>query len=384
MQKRNIGNYRWLPNGKCLLRISCGFDDYGKRMQFSRTVECKSDREAEKLLMQFYMEREKEYNKKVNSAPDTLEKLYAEWLENYVKRNLSYQSITFYEGIWERHIKSKGKIKLENIKPKNLYDILDSAEGARTRKGIFQVLNNMFNRAVKWGYMLDNPCRRIDSPKYAPKEKSILSEDDLAIISEHLPKEETKYRAIFYCAALLGLRRQEILGLSWDCIDFTNSELIINKAAVQIKGEGAKVKDTKTTSSRRKLSMPSVLRDELLLLKNEQGLDAARLDNLWNDENWVFTQWNGKLMNIYTPTIWWKDFCKAHSITDNVTLHSLRHTAATFMIVNNVPISTVSAVLGHAKQSTTLNFYSHVLEDSKKDAISITENILKTQKIRNC
>ena len=251
MQKRNIGSYRWLPNGKCLLRISCGFDDYGKRLQFTKTVECKSDREAEKLLMLFYTEREKEYAARVNAAPDTLEKLYNEWIANHVERNLSYQTKTFYENMWNLHIKSKGKIKLKNIKPKNLYEILDGADGDRTKKGIFQLLNAMFNKAIKWGYMLDNPCKRIDPPQYSPDEKTILNENDLEIVAKKLPSEPLKYQAIFYLAVLLGMRRQEIVALSWDKIDFKENTLLIKNGAVQIKGKGTAIKETKTKSSKR-------------------------------------------------------------------------------------------------------------------------------------
>ena len=80
-------------------------------------------------------------------------------------------------------------------------------------------------------------------------------------------------------------------------------------------------------------------------------------------------------MCLSTPSHWWKDFAKNNGIED-VTFHGLRHTAATYMIKSNVPISTVSGVLGHAQISTTLNTYTHVIEDTKKAAINIMSDIV--------
>lgn len=381
MQKRNIGSYRWLPSGKCQLRISCGFDDYGKRLQFTKTVEAKSDRDAERLLMQFYNQRQKEASLRSSAIPDTLEKLYKEWMTNHVERNLAYYSKVFYAGLWERYLDKKGRLKLNNIKPKNLYELLDGVSFDRPKKGVYQLLNAMFNKAVKWGYMPDNPCNRIDAPKYEPDKGSVLSDRDLEIIEKYLPLEETKYQAIFYCATILGLRRQEIIGISWPKIDFTNNILYIKESAIHVKGKGTQTKETKTKSSERALALPGILKVIFLKMKNEQNIAIAKMGDLWQGEDWVFTQRSGKLMGIHTPSEWWKNFRTKYVISD-VPIKNLRHSAATFMIMNNVPIPTVSAVLGHSKQSTTLNFYSHVLEDSKKDAISITENIIKTKKIK--
>ncbi len=53
--------------------------------------------------------------------------------------------------------------------------------------------------------------------------------------------------------------------------------------------------------------------------------------------------------------------------------HALRHAAATLMIKNNVPIPTVIGILGHAQMATTVNIYTHITEDTKKEALNILE-----------
>lgn len=59
MANRSIGNIQQLAEGKYLLRFSAGFDDFGKRIQVSKTVRCANEKEVERLLMEFYKEREK-------------------------------------------------------------------------------------------------------------------------------------------------------------------------------------------------------------------------------------------------------------------------------------------------------------------------------------
>ena len=128
------------------------------------------------------------------------------------------------------------------------------------------------------------------------------------------------------------------------------------------------IKETKTTSSDRVLSLPNILADLLRKLKHEQNLTILKLGDLYENNNFIFTTWNGKIMNLYTPTNWWRDFVKEHDLS-NVTLHGLRHTCCSLMLKEGNDIATISKTLGHSNISTTLNIYSHMIEDNKKKAI---------------
>lgn len=173
---------------------------------------------------------------------------------------------------------------------------------------------------------------------------------------------------------LCGLRRQEILGFKWEDIDFEQECIYVRRAATEKKGVGTITKGTKTKRSERMLFLPDLLKEILLKYKNEQDRQKYIMGDKWHEENWVFTQYDGKLMHLQTPSHWWSEFSKKIGIA-GVTFHGLRHTAASYMIKNNVPITTVSGVLGHANTSTTVNIYSHMLEDTKKDAIDVMAEI---------
>lgn len=374
-KKRSIGHIKKLSEGKYLLRLSLGFDDFGKRLQPSKVVECSSDREAEKQLLEFYNEKKRLQATQTAKVPETLQNLYDEWYSNHIKINLTEKTAEFYSYLWDRHVKQFGKLKLKNASPKHIYSILQNIETDRAKNGTYKMLKTMFNKAVKWGYMAHNPCEHIDTPKYKAKEKGTLTEEDIQQVMKALPDEELKFQAIFHFATLCGMRRQEILGLKWSDIDFKSCTVTIQRAATELQGKGTVTKDTKTDKSNRILPISDTLKSILLKHKAVQNRQRFRAGNKWNDEDWIFTQWDGKLMCLQTPSHWWKDFAEKIGI-ENVTFHGLRHTAASYMIKNNIPISTVSGVLGHANTSTTLNIYTHIIEDTKRDAINVMADII--------
>lgn len=316
MAKNKLGSITDMGGGKYRLRISIT-DDYGKRHQPSKVVHASGKREANRMLADFY----NECTSGTYSAGKhlTLSDLYNEWMKNHCEKTLNNGTINNYRSYWERFLFDKGNIKLDKIKPSHIYDILSGSgmkENSRTQKALFDMLKTMLGRAVKWGYMSSNPCSYIDTPNYKAKEKKPLTEANIAAVMEALPNEEAKYRAMFILAAVLGMRRQEIVALKWSDIDFKNKIIRICRAAEPVKGKGTSIKET-----------------------------------------------------------WWRKFSEKLGI-EGVTFHGLRHTAASFMIMNNVPITTVSSVLGHADVTTTLKIYSHVIEDTKSAAIKSMEQII--------
>lgn len=373
MQKRKIGSITKMSEGKYRIRISCGFDDFGKRQVLQKVVNAKNDTEAERIMMEMYVNREKELTIH-NSSPKTLEDLYMEWTKNHVSK-LAASTQSFYAYLWNR-IENKGKIKLNRLNAGNIYDILGCIPDTekRTKSGVYKMLKAMFSKAVQWKYMVDNPCDYVDAPQYKAAEKAVLTADTAEVILTRISEEDIKYQAIFFLACTCGMRKQEIVALQWKDIDFANRTIHIRQAASHVKGKGTIIKDTKTEKSKRNLYLTDTLYYLLLQIQNAQMKRKAELYNLYNDGDFIFTQWNGEIMHISTPTHWWVKFCKRIGV-EGITFHALRHTAATFMIKNNVPISTVSAVLGHSNITTTLNTYTHVIEDTKREAIQTLDNI---------
>jgi len=242
------------------------------------------------------------------------------------------------------------------------------------------MLYTMLKRAVEWGYLDRNPCERVEPPKYKAKEKRPYTETELLEVIEAVEKEPVQFQLIFYLAAMLGMRRSEIVGLKWSDIDFDAATLNIRRSAARKAGEGTYVAGTKNTRSQRTLYVDAMILDKLKAHRAQQAERRLKLANKWQGDDWIFTQWNGRIMSVETPTRTWLKFLENNPKLEKTNLHALRHTAATLLIKNNVAISTVSGLLGHAQTSTTLNIYTHAIEDAKKEAAGIMSGIFNKAK----
>lgn len=373
--KRSIGHIKKLEDNKYLLRLSLGYDDFGKRIQPSKVVECKSDRDAERELLEFYNQREKLLTQSRSYVPVTLEDLFQYWHTHYVQKELKRTTAQWYKELWNRSLKAFGQLKLEILSAAHIHSITESIDGTRSRNASFKLLKAMLNKAVKWGFITNNPCTNIDTPKYKAPEKKALTTEQIQLITTSIRTEPLKYQAIFYFAIICSLRRQAIVALKWSDIDFENKTFKVNRAAIQLTGIGSVTDSPKTEKSKVSLHLPDVLLNILKAHKKEQLIERIKWGDKWHDEDFIFTQQDGKMMCLATPSHWWREFAKPLGITD-ITFHGLRHTAATHMIKNNIPISTVSGILGHANITTTLNTYTHVIEDTKKSAIDQMADII--------
>jgi integrase len=377
VQKRSIGNIRNLGNEKYLLRLSAGFDDFGKRITFSKTILAKSEKEANIALCKFIADKDKLLEEKNTGIPETLGQLYSEWMKNHCEANLQDRSIQYYKDLWENHIKIYSKAKIKLFSAKMVYEILNNVKaGQRTKQGVYIMLNAMFNKAIQWEYMQINPCSRVDRPKYEAEEKKVYDENELEPILTAVNTQPLKYQAIFYFAVLCGIRRSEIVGLKWTDIDFKNNIFTIKRAATATKGKGTYEKPTKSKKSNRKLKLPEILTPILKSIRTEQLKDVVKLQELWHNEGWIFTKWNGEIMCVTTPTQWWIKFLKSNPALPKTNFHSLRHTLASLLIKKGVDVATLSNILGHAQKSTTMNIYAHDYESSKNEALTLAENTI--------
>ena len=103
------------------------------------------------------------------------------------------------------------------------------------------------------------------------------------------------------------------------------------------------------------------------------------MGNLWEDNDKLFTQWNGKPIHPDSISNWFAAFVRKNNLP-NVSIHSLRHTNATLLIASGTPLKTVSNRLGHAQLSTTGNIYAHAIRATDKAAAETLQDILSPNK----
>ena len=174
---------------------------------------------------------------------------------------------------------------------------------------------------------------------------------------------------------LMGIRRSELAGLEWSDIDFEKGTMHIQRACYYLKGKLV-LKDTKTFTSNRKISIPTALIESLKEYKVWYDDTKSKLGDLWKNSDKLFLTDEGKVVNADNFLKWLRKVLGKAGLP-KVTLHSIRHTNITLQIVNGVDIRTVSARAGHSKTSTTTDIYSHFIPASDGHACSVIDKIFE-------
>jgi integrase len=158
--------------------------------------------------------------------------------------------------------------------------------------------------------------------------------------------------------ALAGLRRGVIAGLRWDDVDLDQRTVRIGKTRVDVGGHALDQDDPKTTSAGRVLPLPHALLGELTAAKARQAAERLSLGEAYAGLDYVVCNEAGEPYHPSTLSTMWQAAIKNLDVPQ-VRLHDARHTCATLMHLQGVPIALVAAWLGHADVSFTLRTYVH-------------------------
>jgi integrase len=158
--------------------------------------------------------------------------------------------------------------------------------------------------------------------------------------------------------ALAGLRRGEIAGQRWADIDLDNRTLTIGSTRVDVAGRAVDQEQPKTASAGRMLPIPDALLVELKAAKARQAAEKLVLGDAYSDLGFVVCNEAGEPYHPSTLSRQWQSAIKDLDVP-HIRLHDPRHTCATLMHLQGVPIVLVAAWLGHADVSFTLRTYVH-------------------------
>ena len=246
-----------------------------------------------------------------------------------------------------------------------------------------RVLSAVFAKAVKWGYIPENPTAQADLPSMAGRHATYLDDQDARTLLEKLQDEPIKWRTLVAFDLLSGLRRAELLGLRWRDVDLDRQQICIRQTWNYVASKGCYADTPKNRSSERPLRISKTAASLLLRYKEWQDRQKALLGDAWLDRDGrVFTGDDGQPMFPDSVTKWFHNFAVRNGFPA-VHMHSLRHTYASLLLAEGTPLVVVSHNLGHAQVSTTSNIYSHVISaaeaqadqvfDRYADAVGITK-----------
>lgn len=387
IEKRGKDTYR--------LVVSLGFDAQGKRMKRTKTIKATGKREAEKLLAQFITEVEAgEY---IGLEKMLFSAFIEEWKSKYAEAHLSPNTLETYS----LHIKNRiipyfGKMKLDQIKALHILDFLKSLEAAGLRKDgkegclststieyNHRILKNIFNRAVEWQLIKNNPMENIKKPKRIQKETSVYDGAEAELLMSCLQKEDIMWNILIKLAITTGLRRGELLGSEWKHVNLEKGTLQVKQAITYVNQKHI-IREPKTKNSIRTVSLPEALINELKKYKSIWNKNRLKTSELWEggEYQFLFTSWNGKPLHPSSVTTWWRRFVNRHQLR-YIRFHDLRHTSATLLINSGVHAKIISSRLGHADIRTTMNIYGHALQEADREATKHFDKLFTNNKKRD-
>lgn len=185
-----------------------------------------------------------------------------------------------------------------------------------TVKRIHAVLQSVLSRAVKLELIASNPAdsKKIDLPHVELPEVQILDESAANTVLTALENEPLKYQVLIHLALCLGCRRGELISLRWSDVDLKKQKVKISHSVYKLAGNKEELKDPKNKSSIRTLSVPEYCCRLLTAYHAEQTAERIKLGTLWEDSDFIFTQWNGRVMNPDTVSQWFSAFLKRHKL----------------------------------------------------------------------
>jgi len=272
-----------------------------------------------------------------------------------------------------------------NLKLKDSFTPNETDGGKLSDKTVlhhYRLISTILNSAVVDDQaLLSNPAKRVRPPHCERVEAQYLDEVQAAHMIELLSKEPMQYKTMVLLLLYTGMRRGELCGLEWKDIDLDNRTLSICRTSQYTPEKGIFVKGTKTASSVRTIKLPEIAVNLLRKYRTWQIEQRLAVGDQWEDNDRLYTSWNGKPAHPDTLTSWFEDFINRTDLP-KIHIHSLRHTNATLMIAGGEDIRTVSRRLGHAQVTTTVNTYTHAIQSADAKAAETLENILDPMKKR--
>lgn len=362
-----------MKNGKEYIyweaRVTVGADPMtGKQRQ--RSITGKTQQEVAQKLRQLTAEIDNRTYREPSKM--TVGEWLNTWQEQYLN-DLKPLTKEMYATAVRIHLKpALGMKKLDALLPADIqrfYNSLMQGEkplSAKTIKNIHGIFHRALQQALDLGYLRNNPANPCRLPRV---EKPIIHTlDDVSTKKFLKAIQGHRFENLFLVTLFTGLREGEVLGLKWDCVDFTNGSLLVGRQ-LQRKRDGSSQYYLISPKSGkfRKVVLAPFVQDILHRQRAEQELWRRVAGRDWIDTGLVFTD---ELGDNLTPETVYKNFKKvAIEIgCPNLHFHSLRHSYAVAALQSGDDIKTVQENLGHYTAAFTLDVYGHVTDKMRQDS----------------
>ena len=353
-------------------RFYAGLDETTGKQRYIRRQGFTSEKDAKTELLKIeYLVSTNQYYKSVKSGKfgDVLD----EWLELHKTR---VKPSTFYniKVRVNKYVRPYFKdMYVDKIKLRQCQDFTNKTFKSAPKAYVYSIsiVKNVLDYALRLGMIENNPMLYVIKPKkqttISDKHGNYYNRDELKKFLDVAKDIDLKKYTLFRLLAYSGIRVGECLALTWHDLDFKNNTVNINKTLARI-NNGFKIQIPKTKSSIRKISLDVETIQVLKKWQLEQRKQLLKIGiNALDSQQLIFN--SNKNSFIFNSVIVYdiKLIAKKAGLYP-ITTHGFRHTHATLLFASGLDIKQVQARLGHSNVQTTLNIYTHAIQD-KQDKI---------------
>ena len=329
---QGAGTIRKRADGRWEARFTTGCDPAsGKQIQ--KSVYGRTQKEVREKLAQITVELDD--GTYMEPAKETVAEWMDTWLETYVKYSVKPYTLDAYQRDCSNYIKpALGNVRLSALAAPQIQRFYNSLLteknlSPKSVKNIHGVLHRALRQAMKLGMLRSNPTDLCDLPKVRRKEIRPMEQNEIQAFLRAI--EGSKYEILYQVTLFTGMRQGEVLGLTWDCVDFEHQTIFVNKQLQKTQKVGGTytLVPTKTGRSRVITAASSVM---ALLRKQKSQQAQMRLlagrdwENPWD---LVFTKEDGGHLSHFMVYKTFKEIVTGMGL-DSARFHDVRHSSAKF------------------------------------------------------
>ena len=384
-----MASYDQISKNNWRYRISLGKNaETGKYEYISKTgFKRKSDAKHQAEMI----ERQLRNGEYIPPSSSTFKQVADDWLKQYAN-DVKVSSVRAREKAIQHAIERFNTKQIQTIKKHDYQRFVDDMSAQYSKNYVDSIVastNMIFKYANDMRLIKAMPSEGIKRPK---KKVSVEELEDIEIHKKFLEKDElfqflevAKYHhspqnsfEVFTTLAYTGMRAGELLALKWSDIDFENNTISITKTYYNPNNNKKhyQILTPKTESSIGKITVdPHVIQ---LLKDYKVNVQDTWKNELYVDNNFVFTDNNGYPLVIKKLQLWIKAILKKTDITNKqISTHSFRHTHCALLIEAGVHIKEIQERLRHKDINTTMNIYAKITNSYKKDASHKFSQLMK-------
>lgn len=301
-----------------------------------------------------------------------------DWLAN-AKSTVRFTTFEQYEQISRDYVVPQlGNVKVFELRPEHVQHLyatlLQSGSTARTVRMVHCVVHRSLNQAVQMGLIERNPASFVKPPRLKRNEMKFFDEGQVQAFLIAAETEQDRYLALWKVAVTTGMRMGELLGLKWIDLDWAKAYLQVRRQLKVTRGGGFHFAEPKSKAGLRSVVLGQDTLNQLKVHQSQIYEERMQLGDRWQEQDLIFPS------RVGTPTrpgkilVRFKRLIKLAGLPE-IRFHDLRHTAASLMLNNGIPLIVVSRRLGHAQPSITLNVYGHMIPMMQEQAAELMDKI---------